>query len=121
MALCRMVSYNIAHLAFLNAKRYNINRVFFGGFFIRGHRHTMNVISYAISFWSKREMTALYLRHEGFLGVMGAFLKVNPNPLKASAAEEKEGPRRSQVPPAAAAADMVFRLGGGFDNHSVFA
>ena len=38
LALCRMVSYNIGHLAFLNAKRYGISRVFFGGFFIRGHR-----------------------------------------------------------------------------------
>ena len=75
LALCRMVSYNIGHLAFLNAKRYGISRVFFGGFFIRGHRYTMNVISYAIRFWSKGEMSALFLRHEGFLGVMGAFLK----------------------------------------------
>jgi Fumble len=31
MALCRMVSYNIAQLAYLNAKREGINRIFFGG------------------------------------------------------------------------------------------
>ena len=31
MALCRMVSYNIAHLAFLNAMRYDLPRVIFGG------------------------------------------------------------------------------------------
>lgn len=31
MALCRMVSYNIAHLSYLNAKRYNLPRIFFGG------------------------------------------------------------------------------------------
>ena len=30
MALCRMVSYNIGHLAYLNAKRYGLSRVFFG-------------------------------------------------------------------------------------------
>ena len=41
-------------------------------------RYTMNVISYAIHFWSKGEMDALFLRHEGFLGVMGAFLKGRP-------------------------------------------
>jgi bifunctional damage-control phosphatase, subfamily II, fusion protein len=80
-----MVSYNIGHLAFLNAKRYGISRVFFGGFFIRGHRYTMNVISYAIRFWSKGEMSALFLRHEGFLGVMGAFLKGRPLALPAEA------------------------------------
>lgn len=31
MALCRMVSYNIGHLSYLNAKRYNLPRIFFGG------------------------------------------------------------------------------------------
>jgi type II pantothenate kinase len=53
VALIRMVSYNIAHLAYLNAKAYGINRVFFGGFYIRGHPYTMETISYAIRFWSK--------------------------------------------------------------------
>lgn len=53
MALCRMVSYNIGQLAYLNAMRYNIRRIFFGGFFIRGHPYTMDTISYAIRFWSK--------------------------------------------------------------------
>ena len=28
---CRMVSYNIAHLSYLNAKRYGLPRIFFGG------------------------------------------------------------------------------------------
>ena len=50
---CRMVSYNIGHLAYLNAKRYGLSRVLFGGFFIRGHPYTMETISFAIKFWSK--------------------------------------------------------------------
>ena len=37
----------------MNAMRYNIKRIFFGGFFIRGHPYTMDTISYAIRFWSK--------------------------------------------------------------------
>lgn len=53
MALCRMVSYNIGQLAYLNAMRYGIKRILFGGFFIRGHPYTMETISYAIRFWSK--------------------------------------------------------------------
>ena len=53
MSLCRMVAYNIAQLAYLNAKRYGLKRVFFGGFFIRGHPYTMETISFAIRFWSK--------------------------------------------------------------------
>ena len=47
------MSYNIGHLAYLNAKRYGLQRVFFGGFYIRGHPYTMETISYAIRFWSK--------------------------------------------------------------------
>ena len=74
LALCRMISYNIAQIAYLNAKKYNLKRVFFGGFFIRGHPFTMQTLSYAINFWSKGEMRALFLRHEGFLGALGAFL-----------------------------------------------
>lgn len=53
LALCRMVSYNIGHLAYLNAMRYNLKRVIFGGYFIRGYSYTMDTISYAIKFWSK--------------------------------------------------------------------
>ena len=78
MAVCRMISYNIGHLAYLNAKRFGLSRVFFGGFFIRGHPYTMATISYAIRFWSGGEMEAHFLRHEGFLGAVGAFLKVHP-------------------------------------------
>ena len=76
MSLCRMISYNIGQLAYLNAKRYNLSRIFFGGFFIRGHPYTMETISFAIRFWSKGEMGAMFLRHEGFLGAVGAFMRV---------------------------------------------
>ena len=76
MSLCRMISYNIGQLAYLNAKRYNLPRIFFGGFFIRGHPYTMETISFAIRFWSQGEMGAMFLRHEGFLGAVGAFMKV---------------------------------------------
>jgi hypothetical protein len=53
MALCRMISYNIGQLAYMNAKRFGLKRVFFGGFFIRGHPYTMDTISFAIQFWSQ--------------------------------------------------------------------
>ena len=76
MSLCRMISYNIGQLAYLNAKRYNLSRIFFGGFFIRGHPYTMETISFAIRFWSQGDMGAMFLRHEGFLGAMGAFMRL---------------------------------------------
>ena len=82
MALCRMISYNIGQLAYMNAKRFSLKRVFFGGFFIRGHPYTMDTISFAIRFWSHGEINALFLRHEGFLGAVGAFLKVCAVPCR---------------------------------------
>lgn len=63
LALCRMTSYNIGHLAYLNAKRYDLKRIFFGGFFIRGHPYTMETISFAIKFWSKVGLTAANMEH----------------------------------------------------------
>ena len=78
LALCRMVSYNIGQLAYMNAIRFNLKRVLFGGFFIRGHAYIMETISFAIRFWSKGDMQATFMRHEGYLCAVGAFLKVHP-------------------------------------------
>uniref|UniRef100_A0A2K5U9H3 4'-phosphopantetheine phosphatase n=1 Tax=Macaca fascicularis TaxID=9541 RepID=A0A2K5U9H3_MACFA len=62
---------------------HSLDRVYFGGFFIRGHPVTMRTITYSINFFSKGEVQALFLRHEGYLGAIGAFLKGaeqdNPN------------------------------------------
>ena len=38
----------------------------------------MNTLSYAIRFWSKGEKQAYFLRHEGYLGAVGAFLRHQP-------------------------------------------
>src|SRR6266498_1650441 len=35
----------------------------------------MNTLSYAINYWSQGTMKALFLRHEGYLGAVGAFLQ----------------------------------------------
>lgn len=72
-SLLRMISNNIGQISYLNALRFGLKRIFFGGFFIRGHAYTMDTISVAVNFWSKGEAKALFLRHEGFLGALGAF------------------------------------------------
>ncbi|KAF5405985.1 Type II pantothenate kinase [Paragonimus heterotremus] len=69
------VSNNIGQLACMYAKQHNLTRVLFGGFFIRGHGLTMSVITYAVNFWSAGKQRALFLRHEGYLGAVGAFVK----------------------------------------------
>lgn len=75
LALMRMISYNIGHLAYLNAIHFGIKNIFFGGYFIRANPYSMETISFAISFWSKDNMLAFFQRHEGFLGAIGAFLQ----------------------------------------------
>ena len=49
-----------------------------GALLIGGHAQTMNTLSYAIRFWSKDSKQAYFLRHEGYLGAVGAFLKRQP-------------------------------------------
>ncbi|KAJ1673443.1 hypothetical protein EV182_005220, partial [Spiromyces aspiralis] len=78
-SLLYMVSNNIGQIAYLNAQLHGIKRIYFGGYFIRGHPLTMNTLSYAINFWSKGKMKALFLRHEGYLGATGAFVRADPS------------------------------------------
>ncbi|KAL2233620.1 UNVERIFIED_CONTAM: Pantothenate kinase 2 [Sesamum indicum] len=80
-SLLRMISNNIGQIAYLNALRFGLKRIFFGGFFIRGHSYTMDTISVAVNFWSKGEAKAMFLRHEGFLGALGAFLSYEEHDL----------------------------------------
>ncbi|KAK7205077.1 type II pantothenate kinase [Myxozyma melibiosi] len=77
-SLLYAISNNIGQIAYLQAQRYNLQHIYFGGSFIRGHPQTMNTLSYAINFWSNGEKKAYFLRHEGYLGAVGAFLKRQP-------------------------------------------
>ncbi|KAF5743757.1 putative Pantothenate kinase [Tripterygium wilfordii] len=81
LSLLRMISYNIGQVSYLNALRFGLKRIFFGGFFIRGHAYTMDTISFAVHFWSKGEAQAMFLRHEGFLGALGAFMSYEKHGL----------------------------------------
>ncbi|KAF8963857.1 pantothenate kinase [Flammula alnicola] len=74
-SLLYAVSNNIGQIAYMNAEKYNLNKIYFGGCFIRGHAATIATLSYAIRFWSKGTKRALFLRHEGFLGSIGAWIR----------------------------------------------
>lgn len=52
-SLLHMISNDIGQLACLYAKLHGLDRVYFGGFFIRGHPVTMRTITYSINFFSK--------------------------------------------------------------------
>jgi type II pantothenate kinase len=77
-SLLYAVSNNIGQIAYLQSEKHKLSNIYFGGSFIRGHRQTMNTLSYAIKFWSNGEKKAYFLRHEGYLGSVGAFLKRQP-------------------------------------------
>ncbi|KAH8149207.1 uncharacterized protein LAJ45_06746 [Morchella importuna] len=84
---------------------HGLEHIYFGGSFIRGHRQTMNTLSYAIKFWSRGEQKAYFLRHEGYLGAVGAFLRRQPrNWGRRYSAGEEHGGRRVFTPAAAGAA-----------------
>ncbi|MEQ2196890.1 hypothetical protein XENOCAPTIV_017108 [Xenoophorus captivus] len=55
-SLLHMISNDIGQLACLYAKLHNLSRVYFGGFFIRGHPVTMHTITYSINFFTKFDM-----------------------------------------------------------------
>jgi len=77
-SLLYAISNNIGQIAYLQSEKHNLSTIYFGGSFIRGHRQTINTLSYAIKFWSDGAKKAYFLRHEGFLGAVGAFLKRQP-------------------------------------------
>ncbi|CRK31413.1 hypothetical protein BN1708_005417 [Verticillium longisporum] len=77
-SLLYAISNNIGQIAYLQSQIHNLSHIYFGGSFIRGHRQTINTLSYAIKFWSQGAKQAYFLRHEGYLGAVGAFLKRQP-------------------------------------------
>ncbi|KAI0173637.1 fumble-domain-containing protein [Hypoxylon sp. FL1284] len=77
-SLLYAISNNIGQIAYLQSQVHGLSRIYFGGSFIRGHPQTMNTLGYAFKFWSKGQKQAYFLRHEGYLGAVGAFLKHQP-------------------------------------------
>lgn len=60
-SLLHMISNDIGQLACLYAKLHNLNKIYFGGFFIRGHPVTMRTITFSINFFSKVMKTEFFL------------------------------------------------------------
>ena len=79
-ALIVMVTQNIAQVAFLNAQITQLERVVFTGNFLRRNFVANHTLGYAFKRWSdidKRTplVEPLFLRHEGCLGSLGAYLE----------------------------------------------
>ena len=79
LSLLRMVSNNIGHIACLSAQQNGLKHILFGGSFIRDHPYTIATISSAVSFYSAGTVQALFLKHDGFVGAVGAHMTGHPS------------------------------------------
>ena len=73
-ALVIMVAQNVTQIAFLNAKLYKSKRVLFTGNFLRHNQIALRALCSMIHIWSKGEIQALFMEHEGYFGAIGTFL-----------------------------------------------
>lgn len=99
-SLLYAVSNNIAQIAYLQAQKHDIKQIYFGGSYIRGHAQTMLTLSYAIKFWSGDTKHAYFLRHEGYLGAIGAFLLHQPTWAtwsRRGSMENNESPKLNRI------------------------
>lgn len=75
LALLMMITNNIGQVAYLNAKLHGCKSIFFVGSFLRHNAVSCRRLAFAINFWSKSTMDALFLEHDGYFGAIGTFLQ----------------------------------------------
>lgn len=72
-----IIQLNIIFLVcFSNSILQNIDKVVFVGNFLRINMISMKVLAYAMDYWSKGQLKALFLEHEGYFGAVGALLEM---------------------------------------------
>uniref|UniRef100_H3A7N4 pantothenate kinase n=1 Tax=Latimeria chalumnae TaxID=7897 RepID=H3A7N4_LATCH len=70
------ITNNIGSITRMCAVNENINRVVFVGNFLRINTLSMKLLAYALDYWSKGQLKALFLEHEGYFGAVGALLEL---------------------------------------------
>lgn len=68
------ITNNIGSIARMCCLNEGINRVVFIGNFLRVNTISMKLLSYAMEYWSKGQLKALFLEHEGYFGAVGCLL-----------------------------------------------
>ncbi|XP_014845128.1 PREDICTED: pantothenate kinase 2, mitochondrial isoform X1 [Poecilia mexicana] len=68
------ITNNIGSITRMCALNENIERVVFVGNFLRVNILSMKLLAYAMDYWSNGQLKALFLRHEGYFGAVGALL-----------------------------------------------
>ena len=70
-----MICSHISQITYLYASKLQINNVIFVGSFLKNNYDAYRHISKTILFWSENNMRAIFAKHSGFLGAVGALLK----------------------------------------------
>lgn len=70
-SLLIMIANNVTQLAYLHCRTEGITRVFFTGGFVRDNPIVWRQISKSIGYWSKGQLHAHFLAHDGYLGALG--------------------------------------------------
>ena len=52
----------------------NVERVIFVGNYLCGNKMSMQMLAYAMDYWSRNTIKALFLEHEGYFGALGSML-----------------------------------------------
>lgn len=71
------ITNNIGSIARMCASNEGIDRVVFVGNFLRVNPISMKLLAYAMDYWSKGTLKALFLEHEGYFGAIGCLLQFN--------------------------------------------
>uniref|UniRef100_A0A1A8RMB4 pantothenate kinase n=2 Tax=Nothobranchius TaxID=28779 RepID=A0A1A8RMB4_9TELE len=70
------ITNNIGSIARMCAVNEKIERVVFVGNFLRINTLSTKLLAYAMDFWSKGQLKALFLEHEGYFGAVGALMEL---------------------------------------------
>ncbi|XP_014666518.1 PREDICTED: pantothenate kinase 3-like [Priapulus caudatus] len=70
------ITNNIGSIARMTALNQGIDKVVFVGNFLRVNPIAMKLLAYAMEYWSKGQLKALFLEHEGYMGAVGCLLEL---------------------------------------------
>ena len=73
-AVLLMVTGNLGSLAHLKAEEHSAKHVVYTGSYLANNPVAMRTLAYSTAFWSKGRRSAIFLRHEGYFGAVGALL-----------------------------------------------
>ena len=68
------VTNTVSAMAKMCASASSVDRVLFIGNYLRNNRMSMQMLTYAMDYWSNGSVKALFMEHEGYSGALGALI-----------------------------------------------